>query len=67
LGQEALWGAKILKGAKIVTLFFNIVWPIAMKFGATRGWVLKDFGELWCGDPAVPRGDMYQSFTDAVV
>jgi len=30
-------GAKILKGAKNVTLFWYIVWPGAMKFGMMRG------------------------------
>jgi len=43
----------------------------ATKFGSVRGigvcQVLRNFGELWFGGPAIPYDDMHQSFTDALV
>lgn len=55
---------------KIVMLFWNIVWPSAMKFGTMRGigalQILRNFGDLWSGGFAIPCGDMNQSFTDAL-
>jgi len=43
----------------------------ASKFSSVRGigaWqVLNDFGELWSGGPAIPCGDLHQSFTDTLV
>ena len=42
-----------------------------MKFGKVRGVVIRHlfskFSELWSAGPAVPWGDMHQSFSDALV
>ena len=39
------------------------------KFGSVKGLAIRhlfpEFGELWSGVPAIPCGDMHQSFTDA--
>jgi len=41
-----------------------------MKFGSVRGLAIKhlfhEFGELWCGGPAIPCGDMHQTFNYAL-
>jgi len=43
----------------------------ATKFGSIRdigAWqVLRGFGKLWSGGPAIPWGDLHKSFTDALV
>jgi len=42
-----------------------------MKFGTVRGLanghVLPQLGALWSWVPVMPRGDIHQSFTDALV
>jgi len=52
---------------KIVTLFSYVERPSAMKFGSVRGLAnwhsFPEFCELWSGGPAIPCGDMHQSFT----
>jgi len=59
------------KKIKIVTIFSYVVWPSAMKFGIVRDMANRQlfpkFRELWSKGPAIPCGDMHQSFTDALV
>jgi len=42
-----------------------------MKFGTVRGLanghVFPELGELWSWVPVMPRGDIHQSLTDALV
>jgi len=72
-GSVVPLGTEIVKGVKnfFVTLFSYIVWPSAMKFGSVRGLanrnLFPEFRELWSECPAMPCGDMHQSFTDALV
>jgi len=43
------------------------VTKIGRVVGLANRHLFPEFGELWTGGPAIPCGDMHQSFTDALV
>jgi len=70
--KGVLLGRQNSEGCKNVTCNTFLVHRLADsdEFGMVRGLAnvqVSVFGELWSAGPAIPCGDLHQSFTDAAI